>query len=80
MRVRAARRADWDPTVWPMPLFSRIDEDGKALKVEYSEDDPSLCVREIPCSVQEAMSYSEDRMLGSHVLAHRLNALLGFRP
>lgn len=70
------RQAGWNRSLWPMPCFSRIDEKGKAVKVQYSEDDPTICVRETPCSAKEAKKYPEDRMLGSHILVRRLSNLL----
>jgi hypothetical protein len=66
----------WSRASWRMPYFSRVDENGKAVKVEYSEDDPSICIRETPCSVEEAKKYPEDRMLGSHLVVRRLSKLL----
>ncbi len=66
----------WDRLKWPMPYFSRVDERGKAVKVRYSEDDPSVCFEEKPCSIDEARTYLEDSMLGSHILAQLLDELL----
>lgn len=66
----------WNRSDWPMPFFSRVDERGKAVRVEYSEEDPSTCVREVPCSVEEAGEYLKDRMLGSHLVVRGLSRLL----
>ncbi len=66
----------WERTDWPMPFFSRVDEKGKAVKVKYSDDDPSVCISEVPCSIDEAKSLPEDTMLGSHIVSGRLSKLL----
>ena len=70
------RHSRWDRSKWPMPFFARIDEKGKAVRVRYSEDDPSVCIEEKPCSIREAKNYSEDCVLGSHLLADQLEELL----
>jgi hypothetical protein len=66
----------WNRNDWPMPLFSRIDEKGKAVKVTYSENDPSECISEVSCSIDEARSLAEDSLMGSHIVAHRLSRQL----
>jgi len=70
------RLANWHRSNWPMVPFSRIEDNTKAIKVYYSEDDPSICIKELECSIAEAKTMPVDGMLGSHIVAHRLNKLL----
>ena len=74
--VLIGHHSHWNRADWPMPPFARVDEKGKALRIEYSDDDPSVCTSEMPCTIQEAKKYPTDGMLGSHVLARRLSKLL----
>jgi hypothetical protein len=67
---------NWKRDDWPMPLFSRVDEKGKAVKVKYSENDPTDCATEMPCSIEEAKDLPEDSMKGSHIVARHLSKLL----
>ena len=67
----------WNRNAWPMPVWVRVDEiSGKAWKVQYSEDDPSLIVQETPCDFKEACRFPKDRAMGSGAVEIRLTKLL----
>lgn len=67
----------WDRGAWPMPTFARIDDDGKkAWKVEFAEDDPSVVIREVPCSVSVARRLPKDDAMGSGAVEIVLGQLL----
>jgi hypothetical protein len=66
----------WLRNDWPMPSFSRVDEKKRAVKVAYSEEDPTKCLIEQPCPIEEAVDLPEDSMLGSHIVTRRLSKLL----
>jgi hypothetical protein len=72
-----ARDHDWDPTEWPMPSFSRVDEvDGVAFKVTYSDNDPSNAIDETKITVGQAKRYPEDGLFGYKALEEKLSDLL----
>jgi len=67
----------WDRRAWPMPPLARIDEHaGKAWKVTYSEDDPSVVLDESPCDPTSANRFSRDSLMGYGAVEIRLTKLL----
>jgi hypothetical protein len=66
----------WNRMDWPMPTFARVDDEGNCIRVQYSEEDPSQCIGEELCSIEESRHYSEDGLFGSHLLASRLDKCL----
>jgi hypothetical protein len=66
----------WNPANWPLPPFARIDEEeGKAWRVEYSEDTLTVA-REVPVSPNDVRHLPEDGFEGYRFVELRLSKLL----
>ena len=68
---------NWDRSKWPMPSFVRVDcISGKAIRVEYSEDNLVHEVKNTPINQIRARRLPEDGMWGSGAVEIRLTKLL----
>ena len=71
------RSNTWRREAWPVPAFGRISVDQRyVFRVEYSDDDVSQTVREVPISVEEARRLPSDGLYGYLALERHLNKLL----
>jgi hypothetical protein len=67
----------WDRRSWPLPQFGRIEEfTGRALRVEYDEENLARTVRETPATREEVEGLPLDGMSGYGALEKRLTRLL----
>jgi hypothetical protein len=72
-----AHSPHWRREEWPQPAFGRIAMDESwASQVEYSEDDLSQVIREVPVSLAEARNLPEDGLSGYGAAEIRLTKLL----
>lgn len=66
---------NWDPSIWPLPNFSRIDEaEGTALKITLSEQ--LRHVSEEPCEPAVLTNLPEDSVMGQGYVEHLLTSML----
>ena len=71
------RTLTWSRMDWPLPAFARIALDESwALRVEYSEADINVVLREVLVSLEEAHHLPEDGVSGYGALEIRLTKLL----
>jgi Immunity protein 26 len=73
------RSRTWNRKAWPLPTFGRlVDFTGRALRIEYSEDNLPETIREIPVSREEIEHLPEDGLSGAGsieiLLSKRLRA------